>query len=129
MTAVKINENNIFTLLIRGSCFVLIVLTIFGFIVGSLKFAASILIGGLLAIANFFWLRNILQRTLLLQPQTASRFALVRYIVRLALLGVVLFLLINYFDIDIFGLLLGLSVLVITIIALSLYYMSTLKGG
>ena len=129
MTAVKINENNIFTLLIRGSCFVLVVLTIFGLILGSLKFAASILIGGLLAIANFFWLRNILQRTLLLQPQTASRFAVVRYIVRLALLGVVLFLMITYFDIDIFGLLLGLSVLVITIIALSIYYMSTLKGG
>jgi hypothetical protein len=129
MTAVKINENNIFTLLIRGSCFVLLVLTIFGFILGSLKFAASILIGGLLAIANFFWLRNILQRTLLLQPQTASRFAVVRYIVRLALLGVVLFLLITYFDVNILGLLLGLSVLVITIIALSLYYMSTLKGG
>ena len=129
MTAVKINENNIFTLLIRGSCVALVVLTIFGFILGSLKFAASILIGGLLAIANFFWLRNILQRTLLLQPQTASRFAVVRYIVRLALLGVVLFLLITYFDIDIFGLLLGLSVLVITIIALSIHYMSTLKGG
>ena len=129
MTAVKINENNIFTLLIRGSCVALAVLTIFGVILGSLKFGASILIGGLLAIANFFWLRNILQRTLLLQPQTASRFALVRYIVRLALLGVVLFLLITYFDVDIFGLLLGLSVLVITIIALSLYYMSTLKGG
>jgi asparagine N-glycosylation enzyme membrane subunit Stt3 len=129
MTAVKINENNIFTLLIRGSCVALVVLTITCFILGSLKFAASILIGGLLAIANFFWLRNILQRTLLLQPQTASRFAVVRYIVRLTLLGVVLFLLITYFDIDIFGLLLGLSVLVITIIALSLYYMSTLKGG
>jgi O-antigen/teichoic acid export membrane protein len=129
MTAVKINENNIFTLLVRGSCVTLAVLTIAGFILGSLKFATSILIGGLLAIANFFWLRNILQRTLQLQPQTASRFAVVRYVVRLALLGVVLFLLITHFEIDVFGLLLGLSVLVITIIALSLYYMSALKGG
>lgn len=128
MTVVKINESNIFTLLARGSFVLTSVLTLGSLFFGSLKFSYSVLVGGMLAIANFYWLRSILQRALQLQPSTAPRFAVVRYIVRLALLGIAIFFLLTYVGVDIFGLILGLSVLVINIIVLSIY-MYTLKGG
>lgn len=95
-----------------------------GLLFGSLRFASGVLAGGVLAIANFYWLRSILVRAFRLQPEEAPRFALFRYIVRLALLAAAVFVLITYCRVDIFGLLLGLSVLVINIIALSIYMIS-----
>ena len=128
MIAVKINENNIFTWLIRGSLALMLVLALAGYLLVSLKFAASLVIGSLLAIANFYWLRNILQRTLQLHSTVAPRYAILRYILRLALLALILFILLTTVGIDIIGIIIGLSVLVINIIAVSIY-MSTLKGG
>ena len=52
---------------------------------------------------------------------------MLRYIVRLAVLAVAVFFLMVYGRADVFGLLLGLSVLVINIIALS-FYMISAKG-
>jgi hypothetical protein len=78
-----------------------------------------------LALANFFWLRSILSRSLSLDARTAPRFAVFRYLVRLTLMAVAVYLLVVYCKADIFGLLLGLSVLVFNIIALSIYMIST----
>jgi hypothetical protein len=78
-----------------------------------------------LALANFFWLRSILSRSLSLNARTAPRFAVLRYLVRLTLLAIAVYVLVVYCSIDLFGLLLGLSVLVFTIIALSIYMIST----
>jgi hypothetical protein len=96
-----------------------------GFLLGSLRFTLGVLAGGVLAIANFYWLRSILARTFRLQPEKASRFALLRYVIRLAVLAVAIYVLIVYCRADIFGLLLGLSVLVFNIIALSIYMISS----
>jgi hypothetical protein len=98
-----------------------------GLVFGSGRFAVSVLAGGFLAIANFYWLRSILVRAFRLQPEEAPRFALLRYIVRLALLAIAVFFLIVYCKADLFGLLLGLSVLVFNIIAMSIYMISA-KG-
>ena len=98
-----------------------------GFLFGTPRFALGVIAGGLLAIANFYWLRSILVRAFRLQPEKAPAFALFRYIVRLALLAVAIFILIIYCRVDVFGLLLGLSVLVFNIIALSIYMISA-KG-
>ncbi|ACM18828.1 ATP synthase-associated magnesium import membrane protein AtpI [Geotalea daltonii FRC-32] len=127
MTRVKISENNFFTLLSRASIALTILLALIASSFTSPRFSAGILAGGLLAVANFYWLRNILQRALLLQVEDAPRFAILRYVVRLALLAVALLLLVIYAKVDIFGLLIGLSVLVVNIIALSIYL--SLKGG
>lgn len=127
MTRVKIRENNLFTLLSRASIALTILLTLIASSLTSLRFTAGVLAGGLLSVANFFWLRNILQRALLLQVEEAPRFAILRYIVRLALLAIAVFFLVTYAKVDIFGLLIGLSVLVVNIIALSIYL--SLKGG
>jgi hypothetical protein len=128
MTVVKIHEDNIFTLLIRGSLILLTILTLGGLLFGSVNFAGSVLIGGLLALTNFYWLRSILGRALQLNQKSAQQFTQLRYLLRLALLGLTMYLLIVYTRADIFGLLIGLSVLAFNIAALSIY-MSTRKGG
>lgn len=127
MTRVKINEADFFTLLTRAGIVLTILLALIASSFASPRFSAGILAGGLLAVANFYWLRNVLQRALQLEIAAAPRFAVLRYMVRLALMSVVLFVLVVYARVDVFGLLIGLSVLVINIIALSIY--QSLKGG
>ena len=124
MTTARIHEENIFAVLTAGSLILLAVLAGAGLLLGSSRFALSVLAGGFLAIANFYWLRSILVRAFRLQPEEAPRFALFRYVVRLAVLAAAVFVLIVYCRADIFGLLLGLSVLVFNIIALSIYMIS-----
>jgi hypothetical protein len=127
MTRVKIDENNIFTALIAGSLALLALFAGAGFLVFSARFSLSIIAGGILAIVNFFWLRSVLVRSIQLHPGLAPRFTLVRYLARLTLVAVAAFYLIVYCRADIFGLLLGLSVLVINIIIFA-FYMISAKG-
>jgi len=124
----RINEDNIFPRLVAGS---LILSTVAGgalALLYSAKFGASLLAGGVLATANFMWLRRGLEAALTLNPGSASRYATLRYLLRLAVMAVLLYVLIVRLGADIFGLLLGLSVLVINIIIFSIY-LSTRKGG
>jgi hypothetical protein len=127
MRPVKINDDNIFTVISIGSWVLLALLTAGGLVFGSGKFAAGILAGGLLAIANFYWLMSILKRVLLLPAGKAGRFAQLRYVLRLAVMALIIWVLIVRVGIDVIGLVVGLSVLVINIIALSVYRL-TLKG-
>lgn len=124
MTTVRVNEHNIFTVLAIGSLAFLTALALGGLLFGSARFAAGVVAGGVLAVANFYWLRSILVRAFRLLPKEAPRFAVLRYLVRLTLLAVAVFVLIVYCRVDIFGLLLGLSALVFNIIALSIYMIS-----
>lgn len=128
MNPVKIDENNFFAVLTIGSSILLVVLSVCGLLFISGSFAVGVVAGGIAAIANSHWLYRILQRAMGLPAQQAVRFAQARYMLRLAILAIIISILIIYVKINIFGLLLGLSVLVITIIILTLY-MATLNGG
>lgn len=128
MTRVKINENNIFTALTVGSSLLLAVLTAAALLFASLSFAAGVAAGGVVAIANCHWLYSILQRAMSLPPRQAARFARFRYFLRLGIIAVTVSLLILYGKINLFGLLLGLSVVVVTITLMAVY-MATLNGG
>jgi hypothetical protein len=125
---VKITENNIFTVLSTANWMSLAVMAGLSLAFGSRAFAAGVLAGGLIAIANCYWLNFTLQRAMQLPPGKAVRFAQIRYILRLALIALAVSALIIYFKINILGLLLGLSVLVINIIGVTVY-ISTGKGG
>jgi hypothetical protein len=127
MTTVKIHEDNIVAVLTYGSLALLALLAVAGVLLGTLRFGLSVIAGGVLALANFYWLKTVLVRSLCLQADTAPRFALFRYIIRLTALAGAVYLLLVYCKADVFGLLLGLSVLVINIIALS-FYMISAKG-
>jgi hypothetical protein len=125
---VKITENNIFRFIATGNWVLLGIMVIAALVFGSYRFAGGVLAGGLIAIVNCYWLYSILHRTMQLPVKKAVRFAQTRYLIRLALIAVVVSILIVYYGIDVFGLLLGLSVLVITIFGITIFLI-THKGG
>lgn len=125
---IKLNEDNIVPWLIRGCLIVSVVLGAAGALLVSPRFGGSLFIGGLLATIDFVWLRRGLVATLQQHASTATRFATVRFFSRLAVMAVVLYFLIVRVGVDIFGLVIGLSVLVLNITAFSIY-LSTRKGG
>jgi hypothetical protein len=93
----------------------------------SLPFGLGAAAGGGIAIVNFFWMRNVLQRILWQLPANAAIYAQLRFIARLSVTAVLLYFIVTSGWFSLAGLLVGLSVIVINIIALSLY--SALRAG
>ncbi len=122
------NDENIVTVLKIGSWVLLALLTFTGWYFFDRHFAVSVVAGGLLAIVNFYWLHNILNRAVSLSKGKAQRLAMSRYFLRLAVIGIIVWLLIVRFRINLIGLILGLSVLIINIFALTIYRLIS-KGG
>lgn len=128
MSPVRIDDRNIFTALTVGSWIFLLIMTLAGLAFGAPRFAAGVLAGGVVAMANHYWLRAVMRRALLLPVANAGRFALFRYLLRLAVIAGIAYLLIVHWGIDIPGFIVGLSVLVLVLTALTIY-MLILKGG
>jgi hypothetical protein len=81
-----------------------------------LKFALGILLGGFISILNFHWLGRSLQSVFKNIGGNFKGPVMVKYYLRLAITGVVLYFLIAGDTVNIIGLILGLSVVVINII-------------
>lgn len=124
---ITINEDNLFAVIIKGSLGLIAFLTLAGWALFSLQIGLGVLAGGCIAIANFFWIRNVLQRILGQLPANAAMYAQLRFIARLSLTGLLLYFIITSGWFSLVGLFVGLSVIVINIIALSLY--SALRAG
>lgn len=124
-----ISDENLLAVLFRGGWILLILLVTGSLLFATHGFAAGVLAGGLLALANFAWLRNILARSLNLEARQAARFAQLRYLLRLTLLAGAIYLLIVKVGVDVYGLLLGLSILVINIMAVAIYQVTNRSGG
>ena len=122
-----INEDNLFAVIIKGSLALLAVLSAAGFILFSVKAGLGVLAGGVIAVVNFAWLRNVLQRILGLMPARPNLYAQLRFVARIAVTGLVLYVIITSGWFSLAGLLVGLSVIVANIIALSIY--SALRTG
>jgi ATP synthase I chain len=116
-----INEDNLFAVIVKGSLGLLAVLSAAGFILFSARAGLGILAGGIIAVVNFAWLRNVLQRILGLMPAKPNLYAQIRFVARIAVTGLVLYVIITSGWFSLAGLLVGLSVIVINIIALSIY--------
>jgi len=125
---VKITENNLFAILSAGNWVVLALMAAGSLLFGTARFATGVLAGGLIAVVNCYWLYSILQRAMQLPVRKAVRFAQARYFIRLVVIAVIVSALIIYQGINIPGLLLGLSVLVVNIIFITIY-ISIHKGG
>ncbi|MDA8414411.1 MAG: ATP synthase subunit I [Desulfobacteraceae bacterium] len=119
MTA--INEDNLFSVIIKGSLGLLAVLALGAFVLFSCQAALGVLAGGVIAIVNFLWMRNVLQRILGLLPVNAQRYALMRYIARMTVTGCALYFVLTSGWFSLAGTLAGLSIIVVNIISLSLY--------
>ncbi len=114
-------EENLFATVLKGSSALLLTLCSAALIFFSLPIALGVLAGGLVAIVNFIWIRSVLQRILIQLPVKASSYAQIRYVGRLAVTAFFLYFIITSSWFSLAGLFVGLSVIVITIIALSLY--------
>ena len=124
---ITINEDNLFAVIIKGSLGLLITLTMAGWILFSLNVGLGIFAGGMIAIVNFFWIRNVLQSILSQRPANAPMYAQFRFIARLSLTGFILYFIITSGWFSLAGLFIGLSIIVINIVTLSLY--SALRAG
>jgi hypothetical protein len=124
---ISINEDNLFAVIIKGSLGLLTVLVLSGWALFSARAALGALAGGCIALANFFWIRSVLQRILGQLPAKAAMYAQLRFIGRLSVTGILLYFIITSGWFSLAGLFVGLSVIVINIIALSLY--SALRAG
>lgn len=82
-----------------------------------LKFAFGVLLGGFISIINFHWLVRGLQKAFqnLGDEGKIKTQIMTKYVIRLAVIGIVLFLLISGGKISVVGLVIGLSVVVINI--------------
>ncbi len=84
----------------------------------SWRFTLGVLVGGVLANVNFYFLHKTLINLLI--SQRAPKGLVPRSILRLFVLGVILAILLKQDWLDVFGLLLGLSVVVINFFVITL---------
>ncbi|MGW8193059.1 MAG: ATP synthase subunit I [Desulforhopalus sp.] len=111
---------------------VLVVMTLVSATVGSLSFAGSVLVGGIISICSF-WVANkdvvgLIDAVSSLssvedrkaQALRGQKGYLLKFWLRIAIIGVVLLLLIKSRVVNIFGLILGLSTVVLTVVFISL---------
>lgn len=120
-------DGDILSIVTRWSWLLLGALTAICSLLGSPGFGMGVAAGGLIALGNNFWLRSILERILIQQRSDARSYAIVRYILRLTVSGIVILALIKL-GVNIAGLLVGLSVLVITITTVSVFLSLSDKG-
>jgi hypothetical protein len=80
-----------------------------------LKFALGVLIGGFISIVNFHWMGSGLRKAFKNMGGNVKGPVMVKYYIRLAVTAVVLYFLIAYDAVNVIGLLIGLSVVIINI--------------
>jgi hypothetical protein len=95
---------------------ILAILFIPALIFTPLKFALGILLGGFISIVNFHWLGSSLRGAFKNLGQSIKGTVMVKYYIRLAITGIILYFLIAGNSVNIIGLLVGLSVVIINII-------------
>jgi hypothetical protein len=112
------------------SWIVLTVLGLAGWLWFGREFAIGILVGGLLAVLNFHFMAYILNSTLNRQWdsqeewQTTGRqavsFMTLKYVLRFTVLAIIIFFLVTTGWVNIFGLVVGLSTVVLTLMVLGI---------
>lgn len=122
-----INEDKLFATIMKGSISLLIFMTVAGWLFFSTKIALGAFAGGVIAITNFFWIRNVLQRILTQLPSKAGMYSQLRFIARLTITAFFLYFIITSDQFSLIGLFAGLSIIVLNIIAISIY--NALRAG
>ncbi len=103
---------------------VLGVLLLISFIFASRTFTLGVLCGGVVSIANYYWLYLSLKKAFLQVSDRTKTFIMIRYYLRFVVTGIALFVLITQVPVSIVGLIVGLSVVVITIVLTTLLEVS-----
>ena len=95
---------------------VLAALVITSLAIAPVKFTLGILLGGFISILNFYGMAHNLRGIFKNPSDNAKRPTMINYYIRLAITAVVLYFLITTDTVDIIGLIIGLSVVVINIV-------------
>jgi hypothetical protein len=95
---------------------ILAVVFILSLIFASFKFSLGILLGGFICIVNFYWMQRSL-RGIFEKPTGNPRGAIIfKYFIRLVISAVILYFLISTDTVNVIGLIIGLSVVMISIV-------------
>ncbi|HUN55088.1 MAG TPA: ATP synthase subunit I [Smithella sp.] len=95
---------------------ILTILFIPAVIFAPFKFALGVLLGGFISIINFYWMDRSLRNAFAVNTGNIKGKLVGKYFLRLTATGVVLYFLIAYNTVNIIGLLIGLSLVIINII-------------
>ncbi len=85
-------------------------------IFGTFKFALGVLLGGLISIINFYWMGRSLRGTFYKTGGNVRGNVVFKYFIRLLLTAIVLYLLISKELVNVIGLIIGLSVVALTVV-------------
>ena len=80
------------------------------------RFTLGMVLGGFISIVNFHWLDRDLRRVFSRLSERSGSFVMVKYFIRITITAVVLYFIISADIVDIIGLLIGLSTVVITMV-------------
>lgn len=107
----------------KSNWYLFVIATLLGFINTPFRFALGILCGGLLVTLNFHLLRHTLYKAFdpskigFSEGRSILNGVLIKYYIRFAISGIVIFTLINKSIVEPMGLVIGLSVVVASIMA------------
>ena len=87
-----------------------------GAVLMPLRFALGVLLGGLISIVNFHWLGYDLRRVFKNLSDGSKARIMFKYYIRFAVTAVVLYFIVSSSIVDVIGLLVGLSVVLINIV-------------
>ena len=85
-------------------------------IFGTFKFALGVLLGGLISIINFYWMGHSLRGAFYKARGSVRGNVVFKYIIRLLLTAIVLYFLISKELVNVIGLIIGLSVVALTVV-------------
>jgi len=80
------------------------------------RFTLGMVLGGFISIVNFHWLDRDLRKVFSRLSERSGSFVMVKYFIRITVTAVVLYFIISADIVDIIGLLIGLSTVVITMV-------------
>lgn len=116
-----INEARLPARILQASIVLLVIATATGFFFYTASVGLGVLAGGSIAIINFVWQRRTLGQLLEQQVVPSAGATAIRYLLRLSITAIILYAVLTSGHFSIIGLLVGLSVIVAVIIALTLY--------
>ncbi|MCX5845131.1 MAG: ATP synthase subunit I [Deltaproteobacteria bacterium] len=80
------------------------------------RFTLGMVLGGFISIVNFHWLDRDLRKVFSRLSERSGSFVMVKYFIRITVTAFVLYFIISADIVDIIGLLIGLSTVVITMV-------------
>jgi ammonia channel protein AmtB len=92
------------------------ILLMLSFIFMPYRFAFGMLLGGFISIVNFYWLGRDLRKAFSRLSERSNSSVMFKYYIRFAVTAVALYFIISGDFVDIVGLLIGLSIVVIAIV-------------